>query len=146
MLVFLFARSWTNFGVIYDALSSASGNLAMSFFDNGASSPAAAMDQFADQMSDVADGAARSVSSIARGMISALLFMVIALLMAAYVLIVGFSKIMIAFLLGVAPLAMIATIFDRTKNLFEAWLTSFVGYLLYAECPDPAWIKTLWAL
>lgn len=131
VLIFLFARSWTNFGVIYDALSSASGNLAMSFFDSGEASPAAAMDKFAAQMSDVTDGAARSVSSIMRGLVAALLFLILALLMAAYVLIVGFSKIMIAFLLGVAPLAMIATIFDRTKNLFEAWLTSFVGYLLY---------------
>ena len=60
-----------------------------------------------------------------------LLFIVLSILMAAYVLIVGFSKIMIAFLLGVAPLAMIATIFERTKTLFEAWLTAFVGYLLY---------------
>lgn len=131
VLVFLFARSWTNFGLFYDALSSASGNLALSFFNGGAGSPAEAMDLFSVQMSDVADGAARSVSSIARGVISALLFMIIALLMAAYVLIVGFSKIMLAFLLGVAPLAMIATMFDRTKNLFESWLTAFVGYLLY---------------
>lgn len=131
VLVFLFARSWTNFGVIYDALSSASGNLAMSFFQGDTPSPAAAMDQFAVQMSDVTDGAARAVSSIMRGLVAAMLFVILSLLMAAYVLIVGFSKIMLAFLLGVAPLAMIATIFDRTKNLFEAWLTSFVGYLLY---------------
>jgi len=131
VLVFLFARSWTNFGMFYDALSSASGNLALSFFDSGAGSPAVVMDQFAAQMSDVTDGAARSVSSIMRGVVGALLFMILALLMAAYVLIVGFSKIMLAFLLGVAPLAMIATIFDRTKNLFESWLTAFVGYLLY---------------
>ena len=131
VLVFLFARSWTNFGVIYEALSQASGNLAMSFFAGGAPTPAAAMDQFALQMSDVADGAARSVASITRGVISALLFMILSILMAAYVLIVGFSKIMIAFLLGVAPLAMMATMLERTKTLFEAWLTSFVGYLMY---------------
>ena len=131
VLVFIFARSWANFGVIYDALSSGAGSLALSFFQGDTPSPAAAMDQFAIQMSDVADGAARSVSSIARGLIAGLLFIILSILMAAYVLIVGFSKIMIAFLLGVAPIAMIATIFERTKTLFEAWLTSFVGYLLY---------------
>lgn len=131
VLVFIFARSWANFGVIYDALSSGAGSLALSFFQSGAPTPESAMDQFAIQMSDVADGAARSVSSIARGLIAGLLFIILSVLMAAYVLIVGFSKIMIAFLLGVAPIAMIATIFERTKTLFEAWLTSFVGYLLY---------------
>lgn len=131
VLVFIFARSWANFGVIYDALSSGAGSLALSFFDGDTSNPAAAMDKFAVQMSDVADGAARAVSSIVRGFVAALLFIILSVLMAAYVLIVGFSKIMIAFLLGVAPLAMIATIFERTKTLFEAWLTAFVGYLLY---------------
>ena len=131
VLVFIFARSWANFGAIYDALSSGAGSLALSFFQGDVPTPEAAMDKFAAQMSDVSDGVARAVSSIARGVISALLFMVLAVLMAAYVLIVGFSKIMIAFLLGIAPLAMIATIFERTKTLFEAWLSAFVGYLMY---------------
>ncbi|MFC0341979.1 type IV secretion system protein [Paracoccus niistensis] len=131
VLVFIFARSWANFGVIYDALSSGAGSLALSFFNGDTPNPAAGMDQFAVQMSDVADGAARATSSIARGVVAALLMMILSILMAAYVLIVGFSKIMIAFLLGVAPLAMIATIFERTKTLFEAWLTAFVGYLMY---------------
>ena len=131
VLVFIFARSWANFGVIYDALSSGAGSLALSFFDGDTPNPAAAMDQFAVQMSDVSDGAARAVSSIVRGFVAALLFIILSLLMAAYILIVGFSKIMIAFLLGVAPIAMIATIFERTKTLFEAWLTAFVGYLMY---------------
>ena len=131
VLVFLFARSWANFGAIYDALSSGAGNLALSFFDGEAYTPEAAMDQFAIQMSDVADGAATAQSAIARGVIAGFLFIILSVLMAAYVLIVGFSKIMIAFLLGVAPLAMIATLFERTKSLFEAWLTSFVGYLMY---------------
>lgn len=131
VLVFLFARSWANFGTIYDALSSGMGSLALSFFQGDMLTPEAAMDQFAVQMSDVSDGVASAVSSIARGVISALLFIILSILMAAYVLIVGFSKIMIAFLLGVAPLAMIATIFERTKTLFEAWLTAFVGYLMY---------------
>ena len=131
VLVFIFARSWANFGVIYDALSSGAGSLALSFFNGDTPNPAAAMDQFAVQMSDVTDGAARAVGSIMRGFVSAALFIILSILMAAYVLIVGFSKIMIAFLLGVAPIAMIATIFERTKTLFEAWLTAFVGYLMY---------------
>lgn len=131
VLIFLFARSWHNFGLIYEALSEASRNLAMGFFTGAFASPDAAMDRLAVQMSDTVDGAARATSSIMRGLVSAGLYIILAVLMAAYVLIVGFAKIMIAFLLGIAPLAMIATMFDKTKNLFEAWLSSFVGYLLY---------------
>jgi type IV secretion system protein VirB6 len=134
VLIYIFALSWENFQVLYDVLSEASGELAMSFFkvaQADLASPDAAMDNISVQMSDTVDGAARSVSSIMRGLVAGLLYIILAVLMAAYVLVVGFAKIMIAFLLGMAPLAMAATLFEKTKTLFEAWLTSFVGYLLY---------------
>lgn len=56
LMVYLFALSWRNFGSFYEALSSASGNLALSFFDRagdtGRESTYAAMDLFALQMGD----------------------------------------------------------------------------------------------
>ncbi|MFG6082665.1 type IV secretion system protein [Paracoccus litorisediminis] len=134
ILVYMFAFSWANFGTFYDALTSASGSLALSFFDIAAGSGAdinSAMDGFAADMGDTADGVMKSMGSITRGVLGALFFLILAILMAVYVLVVGFAKIMIAFLLGVAPLAMIFTIFNRTKPLFEAWLSSFVSYLMY---------------
>lgn len=133
-LVFTFALSWRNFGTLYVALSDGAGNLAMSFFDitgGGPRSPNAAMDAFSRQMGDTADGVLSARGAIARGVLGALLYLVLAALMAAYVLIVGFSKIMMAFLLGVAPLAMLLALFDKTKSQFESWLSSFIGYLLY---------------
>lgn len=134
VLVFTFGLSWANFSVIYLALSEGAGNLAMGFFDvasNGVSDPNAAMDGFAKNMADTVDAVSRSRGSIQRGAIGAAAYVFLSILMAAYVLVVGFAKIMIAFLLGVAPLAMVATIFDKTRNLFEAWLSAFVGYLMY---------------
>ncbi|WP_185968611.1 type IV secretion system protein [Paracoccus sp. M683] len=135
ILVFLFAFSWSNFGTVYDAFATASGDMAMRFFDvaatTGDSSTYAAMDKFASQMADTADGVAKAQGSIMRGVLGALFFLALSLLMAIYVLIVGFAKIMLAFLIGIAPIAIVATIFERTKNMFEAWLSSFVGYLMY---------------
>lgn len=133
LLVYMFAFSWANFGSFYEALTSASGNLALGFFSiaDGSSDINAAMDGFASDMGDSADGVMKSMGSITRGVLGALFFLILAVLMAVYVLVVGFAKIMIAFLLGVAPLAMIFTIFNRTKTLFEAWLSSFVSYLMY---------------
>lgn len=133
VMIYVFALSWANFGQIYDALSNASASIAMGFFDvaGGLTSPGAAMDTFAANMADTADGVAKSMSSIMRGVLGAVFYVVLSLLMAVYVLVVGFAKIMIAFLLGVAPIAMIATIFDKTKNLFEAWLSALIGYLMY---------------
>ncbi|SMO99174.1 type IV secretion system protein [Paracoccus laeviglucosivorans] len=133
-LVFLFGFSWHNFGTFYDALTQASGNLALSFFDAASSQSGGintAMDNLSLNMGDATDGVMKSMGSIARGVLGAFFYVILALLMAAYILIVGFAKIMIAFLLGVAPLAMIFTIFERTKPLFEAWLSSFVSYLMY---------------
>ena len=62
---------------------------------------------------------------------AAVLYVVLGVLMAVYVFIVGFSKLMIAFLLGVAPIAIGATIFEKTKGMFEAWLSAMIGYLMY---------------
>lgn len=134
ILVYTFALSWANFGVLYQALSQGSSNLAMGLFDAESSphsSPNAAMDNFAKNMADTVDTVSASRGSIQRGVIGGIAYVFLSALMAAYILVVGFAKIMIAFLLGVAPLAMIATIFDKTRNLFEAWLESFVGYLMY---------------
>lgn len=135
LMVYLFALSWQNFGAFYDALSSASGNLALSFFDRaadtGRDNTYAAMDLFAIQMGDTADGVLRGMGSIARGLLGAITYLMLAGLMAVYILIVGFAKIMIAVLLGLAPFAIVMTLFDKTKSLFEAWLSSFIGYLMY---------------
>lgn len=135
VLVFAFGLSWANFSILYDALTNTSQNLSLGYFSIGGSGlpsqPDAAMDQFSTDMATVVDSVAQAMGSITRGVIGAPLYAILAILMAAYVLIVGFSKIMIAFLLGLAPLAMMATIFERTKTFFEAWLSALIGYLLY---------------
>lgn len=136
VLVFAFALSWANFQVLYDVLTNTSQNIALSYFSIGGAGtnttqPDIAMDQFSTDMANLVDTVTQAMGSIARGVIGALLYGVLAVLMAAYVLVVAFSKIMIAFLLGMAPLAMAATIFERTKTFFEAWLSSFIGYFMY---------------
>jgi type IV secretion system protein VirB6 len=136
VMVLMFGLTWTNFGVLYDALSSGTGNLALSFFSVagaglGTNNPAAAMDGFSTQMADTVDAISEAQGSIMRGAVSALLYVILGILMAVYVLITAFSKIMIAFLLGVAPIAIMSTIFEKTKNLFEAWLGALIGYLMY---------------
>lgn len=135
VLVFAFGLSWANFSILYDTLTNTSQNLALGYFSIGGAGlpaqPDAAMDRFATDMANVVDTVTQAMGSIARGIIGALVYGVLAVLMAAYVLIVAFSKIMIAFLLGLAPLAMMATIFERTKTFFEAWLSALIGYLLY---------------
>ncbi|MDF3855626.1 type IV secretion system protein [Paracoccus pantotrophus] len=135
VMIYIFAFSWSNFSVVYQAFAHTGDTLAMEFFNVASSTSTSsiygAMDKVAADMSDAADGVARSQGSIMRGVLGAAFYIFLAALMAIYVLIVAFAKIMIAVLLGIAPLAIVATIFERTKNLFEAWLESLVGYLMY---------------
>lgn len=135
VLVWLFAFSWSNFSVLYEAFTEIGNVLAVEFFDIASNSTKgdiyAAFDSMSADMANTADGVAKAQGSIMRGVVGALLYCVLAIMMAIYVLIVAFAKIMIAFLLGIAPLAMVATIFNKTRNLFEAWLGSFIGYLMY---------------
>lgn len=136
-LVFMLTSTWSNFNAFYIALTEAGNSLGARFFAivGTGSMPGtttyAAMDGFAQNMGDTTDGVLKAVGSIARGFLGAILYVFLAFLMAAYVLIVGYAKIMVAFLLGVAPLAFACLMFDKTKSYFEAWLNSFIGYLLY---------------
>lgn len=135
MLVMLFGQTWGNFNAIYSAVSDGLGNLALSYFDIAGGTPGSnmtgAMEEMAGNLQTNVDGVMTAVGSITRGVLGAFLYIILALLMVAYVLIVGFAKIMTAVLLGLAPLAIMATIFDKTKNLFEAWLSALIGYMLY---------------
>lgn len=135
VLVLMFGLSWLNFSQFYEALSNGLGDLALAFFQlNGSglgSSASTAMDDLADMVADNVDGVSSAVSSIMRGVVAAFLYLVLGVLMAVYVFIVGFAKLMIAFLLGIAPFAIGATIFEKTKGLFEAWLSAMIGYLMY---------------
>jgi hypothetical protein len=135
VLVLIVGLSWNNFSQIFDALTNATQGLALSFFapftaDAGGTATQA-LDRFGDQMAQTTDHVAQAVSSFFRALVAFFLNVMLAVLMAAYVIVVGASKIVIAFLIGFAPFAMICTIFEKTKTIFEGWLTTLVANLLY---------------
>jgi len=135
VMVLMFGLTWSNFSQIYQAASNGLSDLALEYFRLGgsgvATSATAAMDDMANMMAGNVDSVSSAMSSIMRGFVAAILYVVLGVLMAVYVFIVGFAKLMIAFLLGVAPLAIGATIFEKTKGIFEAWLSAMIGYLMY---------------
>lgn len=134
VLVFTFALSWANFEVIYDALTNTSDGLVTALFSvagGGASNSVESAENFARDAQTAASSVIQAEGSITRGVLGALMYVLLALLQAAYVLVAGFAKIMIGILVGLAPFAIAATIFQRTQFLFEAWLSSLVGYFMY---------------
>jgi hypothetical protein len=135
VMVLMFGLTWGNFSPIYEGLSNGLSDLALEYFRLGgggvATSATAAMDDMANMMAGNVDSVSSAMSSIMRGVVAAFLYVTLGVLMAVYIFIVGFAKLMIAFLLGVAPLAIGATIFEKTKGIFEAWLSAMIGYLMY---------------
>lgn len=135
VLVFTFALSWSNFEVIYDTLTNTSDALVTALFSasdsTGASSSVDLAEKFSDQAQQTAATVIQAESSITRGFLGVVMYILLAGLQAAYVLVAGFAKMMIGILIGLAPFAIAATILQRTTFLFEAWLSSLIGYFMY---------------
>ncbi len=129
-----FGLTWANFEVIYDAMTNTSDAFVTALFSvagSGASSSVESAEQFASDAQATASSVIRAEGSITRGVLGALMYVLLAALQAAYVLVAGFAKIMIGILIGLAPFAIGSTCFTRTQFLFEAWLSSLIGYFLY---------------
>lgn len=135
VLIFTFGLSWANFEIIYDGLTGASDALVSALFSVADGSGATSSDQlaegFANQAQETAAGVIRAESAIARGFLGAIMYLLLAGLQAAYILVAGFAKIMIGILIGLAPFAIAATCLNRTQFLFEAWVSSLIGYFMY---------------
>lgn len=134
ILVFTFGLTWPNFEIVYFALTSAADALVTALFSAAGGSAVDAIDsaeQFAQTAQATSSSVIRAEGSITRGLLGAGMYILLAALQAVYILIAGFAKIMIGILVGLAPFAIGATIFNRTQFLFEAWLSSLIGYLMY---------------
>lgn len=135
VLIFTFGLSWANFEVIYDALTNTGDGLVTALFtttdDSGAASSVDLAEGFALQAQETAGSVIKAESAIARGFLGAIMYLLLALLQAAYILVAGFAKIMIGILVGLAPFAIAATCLNRTQFLFEAWVSSLIGYFMY---------------
>lgn len=135
ILIFTFGLTWSNFELIYAGLTSTSDSLVTALFSvadtSGADSSVQLAETFANQAQETAAGVIRAESAIARGFLGAIMYLMLAALQAAYILVAGFAKIMIGILIGLAPFAIAATCLNRTQFLFEAWVSSLIGYFMY---------------
>lgn len=134
VLVLTFGLAWPNFEIIYLALTSTADALVTALFSAAGGSAIDAIDsaeQFAKAAQDTSASVIRAEGSITRGLLGAVMYILLAALQAVYILIAGFAKIMIGILVGLAPFAIGATVFTRTQFLFEAWLSSLIGYFMY---------------
>lgn len=134
VIIFTFGLSWPNFQFIYDALQNISDGLVEAIFSvagGSAGSIDSLADEFATQAQTTAGTVIRAEGTITRGFLGAIMYIMLAALMAAYILVAGFAKIMIGILVGLAPFAFSMTVHRKTQFLFEAWMSSLIGYFMY---------------
>ena len=136
-IVILLARSWANFAVIYDLLTELPNRLGAHVMAIGSGNSISsadglhgAMDDIVDFISDVATDASNRSSLFGISLVGVLIGLLAALLGCVAVLIVSLGKVGLAFMVAIAPLALLASLYRSTKSLFEAWTQATIGFAL----------------
>ena len=136
-VVFLLARSWANFDVIYDLLTDLPQRLGARMlsigsggFINTEGGLHGAMDGIVDHINLIATDASGRSSMFGISLVGVLLGLLAALVGVAAVLVISLGKIGLAFMVAIAPLALFASLYRSTKSLFEAWTQTTIGFAL----------------
>ena len=136
-VVFLLAQSWANFDIIYDLLTDLPQRLGARMLAIGSGGTIGtadglhgAMDGIVDHINEIATDASSRSSMFGISLVGVLLGLLAALVGVAAVLVISLGKIGLAFMVAIAPLALFASLYRSTKNLFEAWTQTTIGFAL----------------
>jgi len=134
-LIALFMRSWSQFDAAFQAFDdmfTALGNqlLSASLGGNDTTSFARELDNLsnkAGQFANVQAGRLNILGSVMNG----LMVLLIGALGAFATLALIISRIVLAVLVGLAPVAIVASMTDATKSFFSSWLSAVILMLLF---------------
>ena len=134
-LVALFMGSWTQFDDVFQAfvdMFEALGNqlLSASLAANETTSFARALDELSFKAGDFANVQAGRLN-ILGSVMNGIMVLLIGALGAFATLALIISRIFLAVLVGLAPLAIIASMTDATKSFFTSWLSAVITMLLF---------------
>lgn len=143
VFVALFFRNWAQF----DALASGIFNLidrvgAALIASVNTSSPgesvsgfngvAQAIDGLIDNMNGAATAMSARLGVIGGGpFVSVIVWVISALLGAASIVLMTISRVAITVMVGLAPIMILLTLFEQTKNYFERWVSALVTFALF---------------
>ncbi|MEP3921118.1 type IV secretion system protein [Ascidiaceihabitans sp.] len=137
-LIGLFAQNWTQFNsfatAVLNGIDSIAGSLIASV---GGGSPgpsgtyAEEFDIMLAAMGEYLNAAGEEMSWFAGAMLSVVGVLILAILGGIAAFLVIFSKILIALLLGLAPIMIFLTLFEVTKDYFARWLSALVSFAMF---------------
>lgn len=137
-LVGLFATNWAQFNAfstaILDGIDSIAGSLVASV---GGPAPGASgtfaeeFDAIIEQFAAYLNGIGEEMNWVAGGFMSVVGTVLLSLLggLAAFFLIA--ARLMIALLIGLAPIMIFLTLFEVTKDYFARWLSALISFAIY---------------
>ncbi|PKQ10877.1 MAG: hypothetical protein CVT70_17075 [Alphaproteobacteria bacterium HGW-Alphaproteobacteria-1] len=134
-LVGLFMQSWPQFNNVMSALQNMFGGmeaamLNAAFGDSGVTSFAVALDRLGDNMSRFANQTSGGLN-IMGAVINGIMMLFIALFSAICALGMIVSRLGLAVLIALAPLAIMTTLLRVTGDYFSRWLSAVVTMLLF---------------
>ncbi|MGR3512146.1 MAG: type IV secretion system protein [Paracoccaceae bacterium] len=137
-LIGIFAQNWTQFNALSTAIllgiDSIAGSL-ISAVGGGAPGPSGTYaEQFDIMIADFGsylNAAGEELNWMAGAILSNLGVFLLSLLGALAAFLMVASRLMIALLLGLAPIMIFLTLFDVTKDYFARWLSAVISFALY---------------
>jgi type IV secretion system protein VirB6 len=137
ILVALFLQNWTQFDAITSAFFDLMESVSTAFLDvaTGTSSStqtsfAASLDQLTDQMAAKASVTASRLNIVGQ-VINGINLLLIAIFGAISMIAMVVARVVLTVLIALGPLAIMASLSDKSKNLFEAWASAMMAMLLF---------------
>ena len=138
LLINAFALNWVQFNVVATAVIDGLDQLGGAMVEGmggtgpeGAVGFAEAFDELLSTFGDYLNAATEEMGWMAGAMITALGTAIMATVGALAGGVLIFSRIMLALMIGLAPVMIAASIFEATKDYFHRWVSSLVGYAMY---------------
>ena len=136
-LISIFSLNWSQFNIVADSiiggLDFVAGALVASVGGGGAGAThfAAEFDQMIDNFSQYLNAVGTNLNWMAGAMMGALGAFFLGIVGALCGLVLIFAKIMLTFMLGIAPIMIGLSMFEMTKDYFHRWLSSTLSYAMY---------------
>lgn len=138
ILIGIFAQNWTQFNALSAAILNGIDSIAGSLIaavGGGTPGPSGTYAEEFDSMiasfGDYLNAAGEELNWMAGAILSNLGVFLLSLLGALAAFLMVASRLMIALLLGLAPIMIFLTLFDVTKDYFARWLTAVVSFAMY---------------
>ncbi|MBQ4808550.1 type IV secretion system protein [Phaeobacter sp. HS012] len=137
-LIDAFALNWANFnfvsGSLIDGLDRLAGSLVGSVTGEEGAGPeyfAARFDLQLDRLAEYGNSATSHMGAVSKAVMGVFFMALLAVVGGAAGAVLVLAKLMTTFLIGIAPVMILCSMFSVTQDYFHRWLSSLASFALY---------------